>query len=105
MRALTPRGSMHPEKEEKMRMMFAVGRLNRVRSKIVVAGRLRDAEAGLPLAAGRPLAPPHNPLTGPNQLVQDGSGSPGVDRARSGGGALPQGIRPLRDHEGGSRVH
>ena len=105
MRELTPRGSMHPEKEEKMRMMFAVGSLNRVRSKIVVAGRLRDAEAGLPLAAGRPLAPPRNPLAGPNQLVQDGSGGPAVDRAGSGGDPIPQGIGTFRNHEGGSRVH
>lgn len=86
-------------------MMFAVGRLNRVRSKIVVAGRLREPEAGSRRAAGGPLAPPRNPLTTPNQPVQDGTRRPGVDCVRGRRDPIPQGIGPLRDHEGSSRIH
>lgn len=88
-----------------MRMMFAVGRLNRVRSKIVVAGRLREPEAGSRRAGRGPLVPPRNPLTGPNQPVQDGTRSPGVDRVRGSRDPIPQGIGSIRNHEGGSRIH
>jgi len=86
-------------------MMFAVGRLNRVRSKIVVAGRLRESETGSQLSAGGPLPPSRNPVAGSNQLVQDGAGRPGVDRVRGGRDPVRKGTHPIRDHESGSRVH
>ena len=82
-----------------MRMMFAVGRLNRVRSKIVVAGRLREAEEA------PPLAPPRKALAGSHQVFEDGAGRPKVDRVRGRRDPIPRGIGKLRDHEGGSRVH
>jgi len=59
-------------------MMFAVGSLNRSRSKIVVAGRLREIEIPAP------LTPSRRPPAGPDEVVQHGAGSPGVDRVRGG---------------------
>lgn len=74
-----------------MRMMFAVGSLNRARSKIVVAGRLRETDGPAP------PTPPRRPPAGPGEGVRRGSG-----RARDGGDG---GIGASRHPEGGSRVH
>lgn len=86
-------------------MMFAVGRLNRMRSKIVVAGRLRGSEAGSPAAAGGPPAPPRDPPAAPHEVVRDGGGTPGADRVPGGGDAVSQGTGTLSAHERSRRVH
>lgn len=80
-----------------MRMMFAVGSLNRARSKIVVAGRLRGS--GIPA----PPTPSHGPPAGPGEVARRRAGDPGADRIR--GGAPGEGTDSSSRIEGRSRVH
>ena len=82
-----------------MRMMFAVGRLNRSRSKIVVAGRLREIEIPAP------LTPSRRSPAGPDEVVQHGAGRPAVDRIRGGGRTLGEGSDTSRHLEGRGRIH
>ena len=65
-----------------MRMMFAVGSLNRARSKIVVAGRLRE------LDGPAPPTPPRRPPAGPRR------GRPARAPAAAGSIMLAAGTAP-----------
>ena len=82
-----------------MRMMFAVGSLNRARSKIVVAGRLREMDGPAP------PTPQRRPPAGPGEGVRRGTGRGRVDRACGRDGASGEGIGASRHPEGGGRVH